>query len=1082
MISERYIEQVLNRADIVDVVERNMGALGRGMKACCPFHQERTPSFHVNARTQTWHCFGGCPQGDNGGDVISFVMKYKHLAFPEAVRDLAKLYGITIEETRDVLTAKEIEARQKREAMLLVNEWASLHYSSALYADNAKAKFALNYAVERRGWGAEYVAENGIGYADRDRSSLYAAAIKAGQPIDLMVELGLLRRDDHGEVYDFYRDRLMIPIRDRFRRTIGFTARALGESKAKYINSPTSAVYEKKQTIFGIDNAISAARKEDLFYLVEGAPDVMKLQSLGIANTVASLGGTWSEAHFSALQKHANRVCFIPDADVPKRGEAMGAGKRFVCSNGKAALKAGLGVTVKEIPMDTKEKRDPDSYITSGAVLRGLEERDFIVWYAELLFAPCGTVEAKSGVVSELTGLLAMISDEVKVQMLLKQLQRLYPDKALWKGALTAARKSEKEANVVGDKAQLLNRELLKKYGFYEDGNCYYSLAKDGEMQWSNFVMEPMFHIKDPLLPKRLYRITNYRGVSEIIELKQEELASLGRFKQKVEGIGNFIWLAKEEHLTKLKMYLYEKTETAVEVTQLGWNVKGFFAFGNGCFYSGRWHPTDDYGIVRLGQGVGNYYLPGNSKIYRENQKLFAFERRFVHLGLNGISLADYSQKLIEVFGDNGKVGLCFLLATLFRDVVAGVTKSFPILNLFGPVGSGKSELGHSLMSFFIIDNTPPNIQNSTVPAMGDIVAQCSNALVHIDEYKNGIDYLKIEFLKGLWDGSGRTRMNWEDKKREITSVDCGVILSGQEMPTADIALFTRVLFLTFNQSVFSDEAKRRFEELKKIRKRGLTHLTLELLRHRAKFESEFVGNYNTALSDLVANTRGEDIQDRILRNWGVVLGAMRTLSGVVDMPFGYGEMLKICVEHAVVQNSECHSNNELATFWNVVAFLHQDGQIYMDGDFKVKYMARFKCDDTNVIEWGRARPVLLLRKNRLFMLYKRNGKQVGSSTLPAETLSYYLENSKEYIGVKRSVRFKNIIDGRRETTVVKDEHGEEKLKPVDSVDRAMCFDYELVREHFGINLEVVASDGGDDDFCEVRERQSVLPLDEGSE
>ena len=140
------------------------------------------------------------------------------------------------------------------------------------------------------------------------------------------------------------------------------------------------------------------------------------------------------------------------------------------------------------------------------------------------------------------------------------------------------------------------------------------------------------------------------------------------------------------------------------------------------------------------------------------------------------ISLRDYAVKLIDVFGDNAKVGICFLLATLFRDVVAGFTKAFPILNLFGPVGSGKSELGHSLMSFFIIDNTPPNIQNSTVPAMGEIVAQCANALVHIDEYKNGIDYLKIEFLKGLWDGSGRSRMNWEEKKREITSVDCGVL------------------------------------------------------------------------------------------------------------------------------------------------------------------------------------------------------------------------------------------------------------------------------------------------------------------
>lgn len=589
-----------------------------------------------------------------------------------------------------------------------------------------------------------------------------------------------------------------------------------------------------------------------------------------------------------------------------------------------------------------------------------------------------------------------------------------------------------------------------------------------------------MFHIKDPLWPKRLYRITNYRNYTEIIELKQEDLCSLAKFKQKVEGLGNFIWLAKEEHLTKLKMYLYEKTETAIEITQLGWQRKGFFAFGNGCFYNGNWYETDDYGIVRLGDELGNFYLPANSRIYRDETKLFAFERRFVHLALGGISLRDYTTKLIDVFGDNAKVGVCFLLATLFRDVITGYTKSFPILNLFGPVGSGKSELGHSLMSFFIIDNTPPNIQNSTVPALGDIIAQCANALVHIDEYKNDIDYLKIEFLKGLWDGSGRSRMNMDrDKKREITSVDCGVILSGQEMPTADIALFTRVIFLTFNQSVFSTEAKARFEEMKEIRKRGLSHLTLQILKHRAKFESEFAGNYNTALSDLVENTRHEEVQDRILRNWCVPLAAFRTLSGVLDLPMTYREMLNICVDHVLMQNSECKTSNELASFWNVVAYLLQDGKIFKDSDFKIRYVQRFKCDTTNVIEWTQPKPVLLLRKSRIFMLYKRNGKLVGDNTLPAETLAYYLEKSKAYIGLKRSVRFKNIIDGRQETTIEKDEFGNDKVKATDSVDRAYCFDYAMLRDTYGINLEVVTG-GVEEDYEEPRPEPTQGDLFQG--
>ena len=545
-----------------------------------------------------------------------------------------------------------------------------------------------------------------------------------------------------------------------------------------------------------------------------------------------------------------------------------------------------------------------------------------------------------------------------------------------------------------------------------------------------------------------------------------QEACSLSKFKQRIEGLGNFIWMAKEDHLTKLKMFLYDNTESAVEITQLGWQSKGFFSFGNGIVYGNQWYTTDEYGIVRLGDDVGNFYLPANSKIYRDETKLFAFERRFVHLGYGNVTLHDYTTQLIDVFGDNAKVGMCFLLATLFRDVIAGYTKSFPILNLFGPVGSGKSELGHSLMSFFIIDNTPPNIQNSTVPALGDIIAQCSNALVHIDEYKNSIDYQKIEFLKGLWDGAGRSRMNMDrDKKREITAVDCSVILSGQEMPTADIALFTRVIFLTFNQSVYSEEAKRKFEDMKSVRKHGLSHLTIEILRHRAKFETEFVSNYNTCLSDLVQNTKHEDVQDRILRNWCTPLAAFRTLSGVLDLPIEYRDLLRICVDHVLMQNNECKSSNELAGFWNVVAYLYQDGLIFKDSDFKIKYVNRFKTDTSHLMEWYEPKPVIMLRKNRIFMLYKKNGKMVGDTTLPDETLAYYLEHSKEFIGLKKSVRFRNIVDGKHETVSYTDSFGQERVRGADSIDRAYCFDYDLVKKQYGINLEVVMdSDAADED------------------
>jgi len=675
---------------------------------------------------------------------------------------------------------------------------------------------------------------------------------------------------------------------------------------------------------------------------------------------------------------------------------------------------------------------------------------------------------------------VAIVKDDVKESMYLSRLQEFYKHKSLWQTAINQAKK-QIQAKKVLDQSKKIDRDLYTKYGFYEEYNSYFSIASNGgnPNQWSNFIMLPMFHIKDSLLPKRLYRIKNQNNQEEIIEMKQEDLVSLSKFKQKVEGLGNYIWLASERELTKLKMFLYEQTETATEITQLGWQRKGFFAFGNGCFDT-EWHPVDEYGIVRL--KAGNFYLPGSSLIYRDDVKLFQFERKFIYTNYNAVSMRDYTEKLIRVFGDNAKVGVCFLLATLFRDVIVGLTKSFPILNLFGPKGSGKSELGHSLMSFFIIKNTPPNIQNATNPALGDLVAQCANALVHIDEYKNTIDLDKREFLKGLWDGTGRSRMNMDrDKKREITSVDCGVILSGQEMTTIDIALFSRLVYLTFTKTEFSNEEKRAFDECKRLRDMGLSHLTLQLLRHRTKMEANFNANYHECMADLNTRLSGEKIEDRIQRNWVIPLAAFRTMEAVLDVPFSYKDMLDITVSGIIRQNNECKSNNELANFWNMVSYLVQDGEVYCDSDYRISYVSKFKSDSVkNGIEWRNPRPVLMMRKNRIFMLYKKFSKQVGDSALPPESLKFYLENSKEYLGVKNSVRFKNIQKGVEVTKQVERADGKVEYRKTSSTEQAMCFDYEQLRQAYNINLEIDSEvrDGGADDVPEEKQDNQQKQFD----
>ena len=1053
MISERSIETLLNHIDIVDVVSHYVDLKRRGAnyEACCPFHNERTPSFKVNPSRNTWHCFGACQEG---GNAIKFVMRQCNMSFPEAVRELAKMYGITIEETDSKdLTAEQTANAQRREAMLFAYEALQPFFVAQLSANSEEGHFAYSYTTKR--WSQDFVRECGIGYAPRNGNLLVQFAQDSNIPQNVLLDMGSLRKSErNGDLYSFFRERVMIPIRDRFGRIIGYTARYIGdkEETAKYLNSVSSLLYSKENTIFGIHVALRAATRENKFYLVEGAPDVLRLHLIGVNNTIASLGSEWTEKQLTQLKRFSRNLCFLPDADPAKDGELYGTGIKAVIKNAIKAFEMGFNITVKEIPLaDGNKKNDPDSYCTSKAILDKLEEEDFILWYAKKLDVKNASQEQKSQMVMTISSLVAKIEDEVKQSMLIDMLVKTLPGRSLWKNAIRTAKKRITEEKL---KKESLSLDMIEQYGFQEQNHCYFSVGEDGKRrQWSNFTMKPLFHIKDNVMALRLYQLTNVNGVVTTVEMKQEELVSLNKFKQRVESQGNFIWKAKEEQLTTLKQYLYATTETAEQIIQLGWQQQGFFAFGNGIFTS-EWHEVDDLGIVRLGE-LGNFYLPAFSSIYRHDTQFFQFERRFTHLTLNKIPLYDYCRMLVDVFGDNGMVGIAFLLATLFRDVVVSYTRSFPILNLFGPKGSGKSELGHSLMAFFIANNTPPNISNSTLPALAEAVAQCANALVHLDEFKNNIDMDKREFLKGLWDGTGRNRMNMErDRKREVTKVSCGVIVSGQEMATADIALFSRFIFLSYSKSQFSQEAKARFEQMAAVRKLGCSHLVLEILQCRALFEAEFRENYKEAFDDISKALEKSNIEDRIIRNWVIPLSALRTLQSALKLPFTYNDLLKVSISGIIAQNNETLSNNELTIFWDIVSFLRQEGKIWLGADYRIEVENRIKCTNHKYeIEFPTAKKILYLRHIRIFQLYKMHGRYVNETLLPPSSLQHYLENSDAYIGRKRSVRFRNMVNGmqtRKEIEV----RGEKTYVPVSAVDQALVFDYDLLEEQFDLNLE----------------------------
>ena len=235
MIANSVIEQIHLRADISSVVGDYLTLRRKGnrLSCCCPFHNEKSPSFFVNPHTNTYHCYG-C--GEHG-DAIAFVMKKEGLTFAEAVRKLAHKYNIPIEEETDERSNEEREAAKKREALQVVYQVAQKYFVEALYKDTPEAKQALAYATSR--WNKDFCMETGIGYAPNAWQGLIDFAKKQSLSLDLLIEVGLVKVSEKtGKPFDFFRERLMIPIRDKFGVIIGYTARDLTgkEDSPKYLN------------------------------------------------------------------------------------------------------------------------------------------------------------------------------------------------------------------------------------------------------------------------------------------------------------------------------------------------------------------------------------------------------------------------------------------------------------------------------------------------------------------------------------------------------------------------------------------------------------------------------------------------------------------------------------------------------------------------------------------------------------------------------------------------------------------------------------------------------------------------------
>ncbi|MBP3236694.1 MAG: DNA primase [Bacteroidales bacterium] len=420
MIPDETVRQILDAAKVEEVVGDFVSLRRRGSEywACCPFHNEKTPSFHIVPSKGIYYCFG-CHKG---GSAVGFVMDYEHMSYVEALRYLAKKYNIEIHEKEE--TAEDIANRQRRESMLLVTEYASKFFHEQLRTEEGR-NVGLAY-FHSRGLEDETIEKYGLGWAPSDRRSFTDAAKAAGYKDEYLLDTGLCARyDNDGSLHDRFYDRVVFPVHSISGRVIAFGARTLkkkeeGQPYAKYVNSKESEIYVKNKSLYGIWHAKKEMGDKDKCYLVEGYLDVLSMHQLGITNVVASSGTSLTEGQIQLIKRFTSNVTLMYDGDDAGIHGALRGIDMF--------LREGMNVRVVLIP----DGDDPDSYSRKHTLaevqdfLAGAEQ-DFLEFKATYLLKGTERDPVKRAtVINEIADSIASIPDMVKREVYLDALSEKF--------------------------------------------------------------------------------------------------------------------------------------------------------------------------------------------------------------------------------------------------------------------------------------------------------------------------------------------------------------------------------------------------------------------------------------------------------------------------------------------------------------------------------------------------------------------------------------------------------------------------------------------------------------------------------
>jgi DNA primase len=416
LIPKETVDKIIETSRIEEVVGDFVSLKKRGtsMIGLCPFHNEKTPSFHVSVGKGIFKCFG-CGQG---GDSIRFIMEHDKATYPEALRYLANKYSIEIEEVEN--SPEEQAVNDRRESLYIVSGWAAKFFHHQMMETDEGKIIGLSYFKER-GFRDDIIKKFELGYSPDVWDALTQQGLKEGYNIQFLEDTGLTIRKDNEKLYDRFRGRVMFPIHSFTGRVIGFGGRTLKTDKAvpKYVNSPESDIYHKSNVLYGLFFAKKSMRDEDNCYLVEGYSDVLSVHQAGVENVVASSGTSLTIEQIRMIGRFTKNITILYDGDE--------AGIKASLRGLDMILEEGLNVKVVNFP----DSHDPDSYVQefgSAAFKTHIEQnkKDFILYKTGILLKDAGNDPIKrAGIIREVVESIAKIPDGIKASVFVRECSSL---------------------------------------------------------------------------------------------------------------------------------------------------------------------------------------------------------------------------------------------------------------------------------------------------------------------------------------------------------------------------------------------------------------------------------------------------------------------------------------------------------------------------------------------------------------------------------------------------------------------------------------------------------------------------------